>query len=185
LLAQPFEEVPAVQHRHQHVQNDQVRAGASLEEVEGFLPVGGHDHLEALLPENDRQALAGYVVIVHHHDSFADGRHRITPAASQPSGCSLHPLAAASILKQGEAQEVGGGGATGLALGAVVVIRSIIRAVMCRSSFGGGASTRGGNCKQGRPRRGIRSTWAACATGMSYRGSTKVLLSFGQRQGGA
>jgi hypothetical protein len=43
----------------------------------------------------------------------------------------------------GEPQEAGGGCATGSALGAAVVIRSITRAVMCRSSFVGGASAAG------------------------------------------
>ena len=43
----------------------------------------------------------------------------------------------------GEPQEAGGGCATGSALGAAVVVRSITREVMCRSSFVGGASAAG------------------------------------------
>ena len=43
----------------------------------------------------------------------------------------------------GESQEAAGGCATGSALGAAVVVRSITREVMCRSSFVGGASAAG------------------------------------------
>jgi hypothetical protein len=69
-LAKLFEEVPAVQDRQQHVQDDEVRGGACVEVAQGLLAVAGVYDVVALAAEGRGQALADHRVIFDDQESL-------------------------------------------------------------------------------------------------------------------
>jgi hypothetical protein len=72
-VAEPVEEVPAVQDRHEHVEQDEVRPRPGRQQAQGLLAVGGRDDPVAGAAEHDGQPLAGHVVVFHDQERRAGG----------------------------------------------------------------------------------------------------------------